>query len=366
MPSLIPKINLFKFAFGLNTLVILLPNLICSQVVSTVIPEQIDSNKTSIPFIDIQNAPAPLYRDPVYDGVADPSIIFDSKKGTWFMFYTQRRANLNGLEGVAYCYGSAIGIASSTDNGITWSYLGQAHLPQPNEGLNTFWAPQILFDEAAQTYHMFVTYIEGVYSDWGGSRQLFHYTSKNLITWDFKEQIGTSGCIDPYVRQMEDGSWKMWFKNEEKGSLTYTATSSNLFNWTILDIPEGGNSPHEGPIVFSWKNNYWMITDKWDGMDIYTSSDLTKWNYNNSILNTRGNRPDDNVMGRHADVVITEKGAYIFYFTHPGRIYSEGTEIYEETYRYRRSSLQIAELELQEGIMVCNRNKYSARITHKD
>mmetsp|Transcript_54906 Transcript_54906/g.110338 ORF Transcript_54906/g.110338 Transcript_54906/m.110338 type:complete len:93 (+) Transcript_54906:165-443(+) len=32
---------------------------------------------------DVSNAPAPLFRDPVFDGADDPSVIFDEKRKAW-------------------------------------------------------------------------------------------------------------------------------------------------------------------------------------------------------------------------------------------------------------------------------------------
>jgi hypothetical protein len=39
-------------------------------------------------------APKPLYRDPVYDGAADPVVIWNPKVKRWWMFYTNRRATM--------------------------------------------------------------------------------------------------------------------------------------------------------------------------------------------------------------------------------------------------------------------------------
>ena len=50
--------------------------------------------------------PAPLYRDPIWDGAADPMVIRKEENGKYHMFYTQRRA-MQQVEGVSYCYGSA-------------------------------------------------------------------------------------------------------------------------------------------------------------------------------------------------------------------------------------------------------------------
>ena len=42
----------------------------------------------------------PLFRDPVYNGAADPTVIWNQKEQKWFMFYTNRLANVKGLNGV--------------------------------------------------------------------------------------------------------------------------------------------------------------------------------------------------------------------------------------------------------------------------
>ena len=64
-------------------------------------------------------ATKPLFRDPVYDGAADPTIIWNSKENKWFMFYTNRRANDVNSEGVSWVHGTPIGIAESKD-GSHW------------------------------------------------------------------------------------------------------------------------------------------------------------------------------------------------------------------------------------------------------
>src|SRR6476620_9005692 len=79
------------------------------------------------PVSRVHIAPAPLYRDPVTDGAADPVIIWNRQEKSWWMLYTQRRANLDAAD-VAYCYGTPIGIASSKDNGQTWVYRGTLKL----------------------------------------------------------------------------------------------------------------------------------------------------------------------------------------------------------------------------------------------
>jgi len=321
------------------------------------------------PRIDIKDAPAPLFRDPVFDGAADPTVIWNDQTAEWLVFYTQRRANLQ-LKGVEYCYGTAIGIAGSSDFGKTWTYKGTARLPQPDPGHNSFWAPQVFYDKNNKNYHMFVTYIKGIYDDWGGERQILHYQSSDLNNWEEIKSVGTSGCIDASVYQMDDGSWKMWYKDEKNGSFTYSSTSNDLVSWQQTGIKEVSNCRHEAPIVFRWKGKYCMITDPcvldFSGLDCFISDDATNWKFNNSILNSPGARPDDNEQGRHADVKVIDDKAYIFYFTHPGRVYKDRVEVEEpDLLRYRRSSLQVAELEMIDGKILCNRDKYLQPSPHK-
>lgn len=105
---------------------------------------------------DMKHIPAPLFRCPIYDGAADPAIQWNPEHNEWWIFYTQRRANVPNLPGVAYCYGTKIGIAASSDNGRSWYYIGHANLPEPDQGENTFWAPDVFVD--GDTYYMIVTH----------------------------------------------------------------------------------------------------------------------------------------------------------------------------------------------------------------
>lgn len=310
---------------------------------------------------DIAQAPAPLFRDPVFDGAADPTVIWNESTKEWLIFYTSRRAILE-LKNVAYCYGTAIGMAASKDYGKTWQYKGTARLPQPDTGLNSFWAPQVFQNPDDYSYHMLVTYIKGVYEDWGGEAKVFHYTSKDLKNWKWLNPTGLSGYIDASVFRMPDHTWKLWYS---KQGVTYSANSKDLLHWAARDTPVVQSRRHEAPIVFYFDNAYWLVTDPnsdgYVGLDVFRSVDATHWEFNNTILNTPGVRPDDIDQGRHADIKVVNGKMYIFYFTHPGRVFiNEKEEDPDKNrWRYRRSSLQVAELELKNGKMTCNRNKYA-------
>src|SRR3954466_8227804 len=151
----------------------------------------------------IHIAPAPLFRDPVTDGAADPVVIWNREEKSWWMLYTQRRANTEAAD-VAYCYGTPIGIASSKDNGQTWVYRGTLNLDF-DKGVNTFWAPDIVYHNGE--YHMFVVYIEGVRNHWGGVKRMAHYTSKNLWNWKFQSflKLTSENVIDASLFEMPDG-----------------------------------------------------------------------------------------------------------------------------------------------------------------
>ena len=104
-------------------------------------------------------ARAPLFRDPVYDGAADPVVIWNRDEQAWWLLYTNRRANVP-CEGFAWVHGTDIGIASSKDGGRTWAYRGVLQGLEFERGRNTFWAPEILWHGGL--YHMYVSYVPGI------------------------------------------------------------------------------------------------------------------------------------------------------------------------------------------------------------
>jgi hypothetical protein len=73
-----------------------------------------------------------------------------------------------------------------------------------------------------------------------------------------------------------------------------------------------------------------------------------------NILGEGGTGKDDGTKGMHADVVVSEDKAYIFYFTHPGRI---GENEGKDNHETRRSVIHVAELEYIDSQIICNRNK---------
>lgn len=306
----------------------------------------------------LHKAPAPLYRDPIYDGAADPTVVYNKEKKEWWMFYSQRRANQQSAN-VAFCYGTAIGVATSGDHGQTWVYKGTPAL-EWEEGQNSFWAPDIIYDKGE--YHMFLAYIPGVRNDWGGKARIVHYTSKDMWHWKFLGflKLSSEHVIDPTFYKLPDGKWHIWYKDETRGSITMTGESSNLRDWKLADTPAIGGKPHEGPKIFRFSNAYWMITDEWAGQRVYRSADAVRWERQGMILDSNGTRLDDSPTGAHADVVVAGGKAYIFYFTHPGRkTHFAATMDKDGTYPYseKRSSVQVAELVYKDGTLTTRRNE---------
>ena len=299
--------------------------------------------------------PAPLFRDPIHDGAADPTLIWNREERAWWLLYTARRVNLP-LRGVAWAHGTDIGIASSTD-GQHWRYRGILRGLEFEPGRNTFWAPEVLWHE--DRYHMYLSYVRGVPHDWSGARAILHLTSDDLWNWRHESvlRLSSDRVIDAAVHRMPGGFWRLWYKDEVHDSHTYAADSDDLYRWTVHG-PVITDRAHEGPNVFCWRGSYWMIIDCWDGLGVYRSADADNWTRCPNILGAPGARKDDGANARHADVQVNAGRAFIFYFTHPEWDGQEQYGIDEmHPFHVKRTSLQVAELEVENGILVCDRDK---------
>lgn len=301
------------------------------------------------------HAPAPLFRDPIHDGAADPTLIWNRDEQAWWLLYTNRRANID-TRGVSWVHATDIGIAASTDGGQTWRYRGILPGLEFERGRNTFWAPEVLWHAGA--YHMYVSYVPGASHDWSGARHIVHMTSPNLWDWRFesKLQLSSDRVIDAGIIRMPAGQWRMWYKDEAHHAHVYAADSDDLHTWRVVG-PVLTNKAQEGPNVFFWRGSYWMITDRWQGQDVYRSDDCERWTYASTILRDPGIRPEDGWYGHHADVHVQGDEAYLFYFVHPQRHTPiVGTVPEVEPYTHRRTTLQVARLDLRDGVPVCDRD----------
>lgn len=294
--------------------------------------------------------PSPLFRDPIHDGAADTTLIYDKPNKTWLMFYTNRRANV-ATEGVAWVHKTRLGVAESKDGGRTWTYRGEAKIPYGQDDY-THWAPELITDEAG-LHHMYLTIVPGTFTDWNHAREIIHLTSKNLVDWTFvnKLDLGSDRVIDADIVKLPTGGWRMWFKNEVGGSRIQYADSTDLSNWT-----NKGNTSvtrGEGPVVFRWKDKWWMIHDIWDGLEVSTSTDLVNWTKQEKpILKEPGTRPTDKAKGQHPDVIVRNGRAFIVYFTHQ----ENEPEIATDRRWRNHTVLHAAELKEEGGVITVDRN----------
>jgi beta-xylosidase len=220
----------------------------------------------------------------------------------------------------------------------------------------THWAPDVI--EHGGRYHMFLTFVPGIFSNWQHPRDILHLTSTNLLQWNYEStlKLASDRVIDAGVLRLPDGTWRLWYNNERDRKSIYYADSPDLVNWVDKGkAPGTSERGGEGPKVFRWKDHYWMAVDIWDGIRIYRSDDALHWQRGpEDLLKTPGKGADDGVKGGHPDVVVSGDRAFLFYFTHPGRTPAAGRA---DGYEQRRSSIQVVELEFKDGWVACDRDQ---------
>lgn len=298
---------------------------------------------------------APLFQDPIFNGAADPTIIWNKEEQQWWILYTQRRANGPGPGGTNV-HGSDIGIASSPD-GYDWVYRGVCEGLNFEHGRNTFWAPEVIYHEGL--YHMYVSYITGMPTHWQFPRDILHYTSTDLWVWhkEGRLPLASPRVIDACVARIAPNHWRMWYKNEDDHSYSHYADSHDLYNWENMGRAVT-YTDHEGPNVFFWQGQWWYIGDFWRGQGCFRSSDCLSWEFTGYILDKPGSRPGDGSMGNHADVLVLGEEAYVLYFSHTappeGWTRGCGIPLPEEC---KRLSVQVARLTTDGKSLFCDRDE---------
>ncbi|MDP9986883.1 hypothetical protein J2S98_002041 [Arthrobacter oryzae] len=313
------------------------------------------------------------YRDPVWDGPTDPILVGDNLKGEWVLFYTQRRATAPGLTGVEWVHGTGVGVARSSDGGATWRYQGTVEglVPPGTELPATLWAPDVV--RIDDQWIMYLTVLGGRRTDWTGKAEIVQFASRDLENWEYLGGIDLDSprVIDAAVAQCGDGRHRLWYKDEARGSNTYSAVSDtpeDPSSWVLEGVAIPGR-PHEGPKVFPLGGHYWMIVDEWRGQAVYRSDDAAdtwvRQEHLGGLILTAPESVDGRaVVGRHADVVPLAGGApgeradggtqraLLVYFTHP---YWGGEDI--DTMApdpgTRLSHVRAAVLEVLDGNLVC-------------
>ncbi len=264
------------------------------------------ASEAGVPGAAGKLTPRPLYRDPAFDAPTDPVLCFNTEQGKWFMYYTARRATATNAPGVTWVHGSNIGMAESSDGGATWTYRGTADInygkdAHPND--YTYWAPEVIW--VAGTYHIFLTFVPGIFNDWNHPREIVHLTSTNGVKWEALGPVDLKSdrVIDACVIQLPNGVWRMWYKDERKPKPLSYADSKDLLTWETKGSAVT-NLSGEGPKVINWKGRYWLIADCWsNGMRVWSSDDCMNWKLQ-----------DEALLGSHGDVVVSGDRAWWFYF----------------------------------------------------
>ena len=319
-----------------------------------------------------QTCPKPLFTDPTYNGSCDPEIVWNEHEQEWWMFYTGRRpAVQNGIYS-----GCALGVATSKD-WINWDFKGYCKVDGIGgmaDSPDTYWAPGII--KVDSIYHMFVTFKKGNPGLWGGSPTiLYHLTAPaNDLLNGWKTQGGLNTFPDGIDAGMflKQDTFYMYHRDidhETKGSgrTTKYMTSTNLKKWDYKGWAKGdinnkvvnGSHYHEAQYVFYWKNKYWLLTDPTGkNITVFESDDCINWTFNGHILDIPGEEETDAYHGRHPSVAVIDGRAFIFYHVEPytvSRKENKKKKIFKAKDYY--AYLQIAELELIDGKLVCDRNK---------
>ncbi|MCL5281291.1 MAG: glycosyl hydrolase [Planctomycetes bacterium] len=283
-----------------------------------------------------KRVPRPLYRDPPFDAPTDPVLCFNAEQGKWFMYYTARRATAPNTPGVTWIHGSNIGVAESSDGGATWTYRGTADIrygkdAHPNE--TTYWAPEVIWHDGL--YHMYLSFVPGIFADWNHPREIVYLTSRDGVKWDTvgRVDLKLDRVIDACVIRLADGTWRMWYKDEHRPKSLSYADSRDLRTWE----PKGNavtDYNGEGPKVFHWKGRYWLIADCWsNGMRVWSSDDCLKWKLQGEAL-----------FGSHGDVVVSGGRAWWFYFGGP-----HAAPAALPTLRGRVTVINVVELSVTDG-----------------
>jgi len=305
----------------------------------------------------------PLFADPNYNGSCDPEIVWNPLKEEWFIYYTARRAT----RASATYVGTPLGVISSPDL-VSWRFLGYCSFDgkkgQPDNA-DTHWAPGIIV--ADDRLHMFATYKASAVPPWGGDGVIRHYVAPMDDPIDGWQLVGIPEFAQPDpidVSLLKVGdAYRAYYRVGHGGGIHW-ASSPDLMTWTnhgqcpgdVNASPdERGFGYQEAPYVFHWMDRYWMLTDPHEGLAVFQSPDGITWTQQERILREPGEGQADATLARHASVAVIGERAFIFYHTEPNRPYPT-PPAEQRTPHQKISFLQMAELKVVDGKLVCDRN----------
>jgi hypothetical protein len=218
---------------------------------------------------------------------------------------------------------------------------------------------------------MYLTVLGGARKDWSGDAAIVQLSSKDLVEWEYLGAIDLDSprVIDAAVALCGDGRYRLWYKDEARGSNTYSAVTDTPWDpssW-VLEGPTIPGRPHEGPKVFRLEGTFWMIVDEWRGQAVYRSENAAgNWvrqEHLGGLILTQPEHVDGRpVVGRHADVVslVPEANggerALLVYFTHP-HWGGEDIDTMAPDPKTRLSHIRAAVLQVRDGNLVCTGNQ---------
>jgi hypothetical protein len=156
-----------------------------------------------------------------------------------------------------------------------------------------------------------------------------------------------------------DGKVRAYYRVAEGGGIQWSETA-DLKTWThhgkcAGEVNRKGAGYQEAPYVFRFGGFFWMLTDPHKGLAVYRSQDGITWKQSRTILEKPGTGPQDGSLGRHPSVLVRDGRAFLFYHVEPRRPYpTPPPEI--RRVDMKKSVLQIAELRVVDGHLVCDRD----------
>lgn len=320
-----------------------------------------------VPGVAGDTIPKPLFADPHYHGSCDPEVVWNANTREWWVFYTARRAK---RESGTYV-GTPIGVTASSDL-LNWRFLGYASFDgvegEPDMPV-TYWAPGMIRD--GDTYHMFVTHKPNAKPPWGGKGDIVHYTAPadNLLHGWVRAGVPALEGKDPIdagLTRLKDNRWLMVYRSSgppKISGISY-AVSNDLNQWDtqgLIKLEDGKTfnraafGYHEAPYVFEFDGFYWMLTDPHQGLGVLRSEDGLTWTPQSNILKEPGKSKMDGTRARHPSVAVIGERAFVFYHVEPNRPYPS-PKAEDRTIEQKISVLQMAELHVIDGRLVCNRD----------
>lgn len=319
----------------------------------------------------LETVPKPIFIDPNYQGSCDPEIVYNALKEQYYIYYTARRSGKQNT-----FLQTPIGVASSKDL-VNWSFGGYCQFDgmyDKKDAEATFWAPAIITTK--DSLHMFATFKSDTVTTkgpWGGRGSIVHYSTAldNPIKGWKKRKVmhsDTLSTLDASAYWVGDTA-HLWFMSKSAlyKNQDYTLnhlTTKDFQTWKVVEQPLGDvyNKPateidyEEAPYIFRWKNSYWLMTDPHNGFAIYKSDAATRWEFQGNILKNPGTGKMDTARARHGSVLIKDNRAFLFYHVEYKRDY-DGQPIFKQPLENRKSAIQMAELKIVDGKLVCDRNE---------